>query len=64
MAERSLKLSNLHKTFIMWEPCGIESYPRASAFFFPRNALSAEMRLVCPEIELDMLPDFTAVIHK
>lgn len=31
---------------------------------FPRTALSAEMRLVCTEIELDMPPDFTAVIHK
>lgn len=62
MAERNLKLSNLHKTFIMLEPCGIESYPGASAF--PRTALSAEMRLVCPEIELDMPLDFTVVIHK
>ena len=38
--------------------------PELLHFFSPRTALSAEMRLVCPEIELDMPPDFTAVIHK
>lgn len=40
----------------MWEPCAIESYPEL--LLFPRTALSAEMRLVCPEIELDMPSNF------
>lgn len=35
VVERNLKLSNLHKTFIMYKPCEIESYPTHNLCVFP-----------------------------